>query len=168
MTVWTLGCIVFNNSVNHYAIRPLIPGKKIVKHLWVEIMRRSLSWSFTEIVFFNFYCLSVSDSLLHIWSNSSSCHNVFSVNLFIIMFQTWAYSLVFVQLACWHTDVSRWSGVQPWQLSPFHRRKHYWCAHMSLTANFQCFYCVVLVPFCIICSLHLIAVWFFQAIWLLE
>ena len=25
------------------------------------------------------------------------------------MWQTWAYSLVFVQLACWHTDVSRWS-----------------------------------------------------------
>ena len=39
-------------------------------------MRRSLSWSFTEIVFFNFYCLSVSDSLLHICWNSSSCHNV--------------------------------------------------------------------------------------------
>jgi len=47
------------------------------------------------------------------------------------VWQTWAYSLVFkfVQLACWHTDVSRWSGEQPWRLSPFYRRRHCWCAH---------------------------------------
>ena len=34
------------------------------------------------------------------------------------------------------------------------------CAHTSLLANFQCLHRVVLVPFCIIYSLHLIAVWF--------
>ena len=37
------------------------------------------------------------------------------------VWQTWAYSLVFVQLVCWHTNVSRWSGGQPWRLLPFHR-----------------------------------------------
>jgi len=84
------------------------------------------------------------------------------------VWQTWAYSLVFVLLACWHTDVSRWSGGQPWRLSPFHRRKHCWCAHTSLPANFQCSHRVVLVPFCIIYNLHLIAVWFLHAIWLPE
>ena len=72
-----------------------------------------------------------------------------------------------VQLACWHhsTDVSRWSGGQPWRLSSFHRRKHCWCAHTSVLANFQCSHRVVFVPFCIIYSLHLIAVWCLQAIW---
>jgi len=65
----------------------------------------------------------------------------------------------------WHTDVSTWSGGQPWRLSPFHRRKHCWCAHTSLPANFQCSHHIVFVPFCMICSLHLIAVWFWQAIW---
>ena len=38
---------------------------------------RSFACSFTEIVFFNFAAFSVRDSLLHICSNSSSCHNVF-------------------------------------------------------------------------------------------
>jgi len=80
------------------------------------------------------------------------------------VWQPWAYLLVFVQLACWHTDVSRWSGKQPWRLSPFHRKKHFWCAHTSLPANFQCSHRVVLVPFCIIYSLHLIA----ACIWLPE
>jgi len=69
------------------------------------------------------------------------------------VWQTWAYSLVFVQLACWHTNVSRWSGGQPWRLSQFHRRKHCWCAHTTLPANFQCSHHVVLVSFCIMCSL---------------
>jgi len=84
------------------------------------------------------------------------------------VWQTWAYSLVFVQLVCWHPNVSRWNSGQPWQLWPFHRRKHCWCAHTSLLANFQCSHGVVLVPFCIIYSLHLIVVWFLQAIWLSE
>ena len=68
----------------------------------------------------------------------------------------------------WFTNVSRWSGGQPWRLLPFHRRKHCWCAHTSLLANFQCSHRVVFVPFCIIYSLHLIVVWFLQAIWLPE
>jgi len=84
------------------------------------------------------------------------------------VWQTWAYSLLFVQLACWHRDVFRWSGGQSWRLLPFHRRKHCWCAHTSLPANFQWSHRVVLVPFCIICSLHLIDVQFLQAIWLPE
>jgi len=52
-------------------------------------------------------------------------------------------------------------------LSPLHRRRHCWCAHTSLSANFQCSPRVALVPFCMICSPHLIAVWFLQAIWLM-
>ena len=87
---------------------------------------------------------------------------------FVLFHRDCFYLLVFVQLACWHTDVSRWSGGQPRRLSPFHRRRHCWCAHTSLPANFQSVYCVVLVPFCIIYSLHLIAFWFLQAIWLPE
>ena len=78
------------------------------------------------------------------------------------VWQAWAYSLVFVQPACWH---KLWSGGQPWRFSPFHRRTHCWCAHTSFLANFQCSHRVVLVPFCIIYSLHLIAAWFLQAIW---
>jgi len=63
----------------------------------------------------------------------------------------------------WHTDVSKWSGGQPWWLLPFHCRRHCWCAHTSAPAT------IVLLsrPF-IICSLYLIAVLFLQAIWLLE
>jgi len=56
----------------------------------------------------------------------------------------------------------------PWRMSPFHRRKHWWYAHTSLLAIFQRSHRVVLVPFCIIYSLHLIAAWFLQAIWLPE
>jgi len=77
---------------------------------------------------------SVSNSLLHICSNSSSCQTCLYHSLYPV-WQPWAYALVFVQLASWHTDVSRWSGGQPWSLSPFHRRKHYWCAHTSLPAE---------------------------------
>jgi len=103
------------------------------------------------------YCISAQT--LHP-ATTCSCCSLYQV------WQTWAYSLMFVQLACWHTDVSRWSGGQPWRLSPFHRRKHCWCAHASLLANFQCSRRIVLVPFCIIYSFHLIAVWLLQAIWL--
>jgi len=37
-------------------------------------------------------------------------------------------------------------------------------------ANFRCWHCVVLVSFCILCqcNLHLIALWFLQALWLQE
>jgi len=89
------------------------------------------------------------------------------------MWQTWAYSLVFVQLACWYTDVSSWSGGQLWRLLPFHRRKHFWCAH-TFPAHFQCSHRVVLVPFklhnlqptsgcCLILESHL-ATWMVPAI----
>jgi len=119
--------------------------------------------------FFNFCCLFrqhfSAAYLLKLFLLPQHVHTTLSRYQ---VWQTWAYSLVFVQLACWHTDVSRWSGGQPWQLSLFHRKKHCWSAHTSLPAYFQCSHCVALVPFCIICCLHLIAVWFLQAIWLLE
>ena len=104
---------------------------------------------------------SISDSLLHICLNSSSCHNVLILP-----------SSLFVR--CDKSELTRWclcslyagwSGGQPWRLLQFHRRKHCWCAHTSLMANFQCSHRVVLVPFYILYSLHLIVVWFLQAIW---
>ena len=58
--------------------------------------------------------------------------------VFFLVWQTWAYSLEFVRLACWHTDVSRWSGGQPWRSSSFHYKKHCWCSHTCLSVNFQC------------------------------
>ena len=90
------------------------------------------------------------------------------------------YIALFIR--CDKTESTRWclcslyAGIQisPDEVvgscdsSPFHRRRHSWCAHTSLPANFQCSHRVVLVPFCIICSLHLIAVAFLQAIWLPE
>ena len=116
--------------------------------------------------FFNFYylfrqrLLFASAQTLPPATTCSSCdYSLYEV------WQTWAYSLVFLQLACWHIDLSRWSGGQPWWLLPFHCRRHCRCAYTSLPANFQCLHHVVLVPFCIICSLHLITVCFLQASW---
>jgi len=134
------------------------------KHCLVEIMVFLLC-SFTEIVFSNSAASSVRNSLLHICSDSSSCHNVFILlSLSGVTNLSFSDSLVFVQLACWHTDVWRWSGGQLWRFSLFHRRRHYWCAHTSPPANFQYSHRVVLVPFCMICSLHQIAVSYLQAI----
>jgi len=82
--------------------------------------------------------------------------------------QAWAYSLVFVQLACWGSDVTKCSGGQPWRLSPFHCKKHCWCTYTSLPANFWCSHRIVLATFCIIYSLHVFAVCFLLAIWLPE
>ena len=110
---------------------------------------------------------SVSNSLLYICWNSlpaTTCSYYFLYQAW----QTWAYSFVFVQLACWHIDVSRRIGGQPWRLSPFHSRKLCWCAHTSLLANFQCSHRVVLVSCCIIYSLLGIAIWFLEAIWIPE
>jgi len=59
----------------HYAIWPPIPKKIFMKYCRVE-SKRSLSCFFTEIVFSMSAALSVSDSLLHICSNTFSCHNV--------------------------------------------------------------------------------------------
>ena len=67
-------------------------------------------------------------------------------------------------------SLSRWSGGQPWQLLPFNRRGHCWCALCSTSppANCQCSHGLVLAPFCMTCSLHLISIWFLQAICLPE
>jgi len=62
--------------VNHYAIRPPISKTIFVRYWRVEIIAFPL-------VLFNRKCFlistafSVSDSRLHIYSNFSSCHNVF-------------------------------------------------------------------------------------------
>jgi len=63
--------------VYHYAIWPLIPKTIFIKHFRVEIIAwRALSCSFTTNVFSMFAAFSISNSLLHICLNSSTCHNV--------------------------------------------------------------------------------------------
>jgi len=62
--------------VNQYAIWPPIP-RRFSQNIVGSKSWRALSCSFTEIVFSISAAFSVSDSLLHICSNSSSCHNVF-------------------------------------------------------------------------------------------
>jgi len=58
--------------VNDYAIRPPIPKTIFVKHCRVEMV------AFPFVLVFSIStAFSVSDSRLHICSNSSSCHNVF-------------------------------------------------------------------------------------------
>jgi len=117
--------------------------------------------------FFNFHCLFCQlFSAAYLLKVFLLLQRVYTA--LFIRCDHWAYSLVFVQLACWHTNVFRWGSRQPWRLSPFHRRRHCWCAHTCLPANFQCSHRIVLVPFGIICSLHLIAVWFWQSICLPE
>ena len=111
---------------------------------------------------------SVSDSLLRICSNSSSCHNVFKLLFLRGVTNLQDSSLGFVQLAWWHADVSRRGGGQPCQLLSFHLRRHSCCASTSPPANFQGSHRIVLAHFCILCSLRLIAVWFLEAIWLPE
>ena len=105
---------------------------------------------------------SVSNTLLHICSNSSSCHNV----LILLSLPGMINLCILAGVCAAWLDFS--DEVVGSRLSPFHHRKHCWCTHTSLPANFQCTHRVVLVPFCIIYSLHLIAVWFLQATWLPE
>ena len=189
MAVWTLGCIVLDDSCksgSHLAseskndfhktlsgrnhgvpfcalssrsfVQFLLPFPSAILMLIAFIITRRNNVVIAFGTLSSFVCISAQTL-----PPATTCpyYSLYQV------WQPWAYSLVFVQLACWHTGVSRWSGGQPWRLSPFHRRKHCWCAHTSFR-HFQCSHCVVLVPFCIIRSLRLIAVWFLQAIWLPE
>ena len=90
---------------------------------------------------------SVSDSLLRICSNSSSCHNVFKLLFLTGVTNLQDSSLGIVQLACWHADVSRRGGGQPCQLSSFHLRRHSCYASTSPPANFQGSHRIVLAHF---------------------
>jgi len=120
--------------VNRYAILPLIPKTIFVQHCWVEIL------AFVFVLFhrdgffkFIFYCsLCQRFSSAYLDAQTLPPATTFSYYLLCQVWPNWAFSLVFVQLACWHTDVSIWSGGQLWQLSPFHRRRHCWCAHTLL------------------------------------
>ena len=62
--------------VNHYAIWPPIPNTIFIKHCRVEIIAFPFVLFHTMIVFSMTAALFVSDFLLHICLNSSSCHNV--------------------------------------------------------------------------------------------
>ena len=167
MSVWTLRCVVFDDSCS--SLYHLTSDTKNDFHetvagrnhsvLFREISQRSL---------FQFLLPFPSTILCCISAQSLPPATTCSYCSLYQMWQPWAYLLVFVQFACWHTDVSRWSSGQPWWLSPFHCTKHCWCVNTSLWAYFQCSHRVVLVPFCITCNLHVITVWFWQAIWLPE
>jgi len=124
--------------VYHYSIWPLIPENEFQKTLSGQnngVPFRALS----QRLFLQFSAaFSVGDSLLHICSNSSSCHNVFIllslsgvINLSLLAGICATCMLAYrclqikwillslsgvtnlsllagiVQLACWHTDVSR-------------------------------------------------------------
>jgi len=105
ITVQTLGCIEFDDSgwsLCHPAYNSKFNFHKTL--LGRNPTWRSLLCSFTGIVFPNSAAFSVSDSLLHICSSATTCSYYSRYQVW----QTWAYSLVFMQLACWHTDVSRW------------------------------------------------------------
>ena len=62
--------------VNHYAIWPSIPETIFIKHCRVEIIVFPFAL-FHRGRFFMSAAFSISDSLLHICLNTSSCHNVF-------------------------------------------------------------------------------------------
>jgi len=166
MTVWSLGCVVFDNSCQSLC-HPAFNSKNDF-HKTLSGQNHGVSFrALSQRLFFQF--LQPFPSAILCCISAQTLPPATTCSYYYQVWQTWAYSLLFVQLACWHTDVSRWSGGQPWRLSPFHRRKHCWCAHTSLPANFECSHRVVLgVPFCIICRLHLIAVWCLQATWLPE
>jgi len=140
--------------------------KNFVKHCRIEIMAFPVLL-FHRDCFFNFYCL------LHKRFSSA-----YLLKRFLLPQRL--YTALFIR--CDKTEFTRWclcslyagiqispdEGVGNCDSSPLHCRRHCWCAHTSLQANFQCSHRVVLVPFCIICSLHLIAVSFLRAIWLPE
>ena len=129
--------------VNHYAIWPPIPKTIFIKHCRVKIIACPFVL-FHNDRFFNVCCLfTVSDSLLHICLNSSSCHNVLILlslsgvtNLSLLVGVCAACMLAYKSLQMkWWTAVT---GVAiPSQKG---------CAHTSLLANFQCSHRVVLVP----------------------
>ena len=150
--------------VNHYAIRPLIPKTILIQHCRVEIIAFSFML-FHRDCFFNFCCLFrqrfSAAYLLKLFLLPQHVHTTLFIGCDkpelarFCLSNPFPWSKVFVetfwwrwnkrcstappiywQLACWHTDISWWIGGQPWRLSPFHRRRHCWCAHTSLPANF--------------------------------
>jgi len=132
--------------VNHYAIRPPIPKTMFIKRRRVEIMAFPFVL-FHRDRFFNFCCpvrqRFSAAYLLKLFLLPQRAHTTRFIRYDKPQLTRWA----FVQLACWHTDVSRWSGGQPWQLLPSHRRRHCWCSHTSPPPNSQCSHRVVLAPF---------------------
>jgi len=97
--------------VNNYAIWPPIPKMISIKYCRVEII--AFPFSFSTIIFSMSAAFSVSNSLLHIYLNSSSCHNV--LILLSLSGVTNLSLLVGVCAACMlASDVSRlkwWAAV---------------------------------------------------------
>ena len=165
MNVWTLGCSMI--LVHYYTIRPPIPKTIFVKHFRVQIMAFPLVL-FHRDCFFNFCCL---------------VRQRFSVAYLLkpFLFPQCAHTTLFIR---WDKpDLTRCclcSLHAGMQMSPDEvvgsrdgcrhsiAENTVRCAHTSLPANFQCSHRVVLVPFCIIYSSHLIVVWFWQAMELPE
>jgi len=99
--------------------------------------------------------------------NSSSCHNM--LILLSLSGVTTLSLLVSVCAACMRAyrclQMKWWAAVTVVAIPS--QKALLMCPYVS-SGNFQCLHRVVLVPFCIIYSLHLIVVWFLQAIWLPE
>ena len=141
--------------VNHFDIWPPIPKTMFIKHCRVKIMAFSVEL-FHRDRFFKSAAFSVSDSLLHICLKSSSCHNVFIIlslsgvtNLSLLAGVCATCMLVYRCL-----QMKWWAAVTVFAIPS--QKALLICP--SFPVNFQCSLHVVLVPFCIICSLHLIAV----------
>ena len=152
--------------VNHYAIWPPIPKTIFIKHCRVEIIACPFML-FHNDRFFNVCCL------FH-----QRFYAVYLLKLFLLPQR--AHTTLFIR--CDKPELTRWclcslhAGIQ---MSPdevvgsrdgccHSIAESTFDAHTSLLANFQCSQRVVLVPFCIIYSLCLIAVCFWQATWLLK
>jgi len=153
--------------VNHCAIRPPIPKTIYIIRCRVEIMAFSLVL-FCRDRFFHFLYLSRQRLSAAYLPNTvppaTTCS--YSVTLFMRCYLSLLVGVCAACMLAYSCLKMKWCVAVTVVAIPL--QKALWCAQTSPPANFQCSHRVVLASFCIICSLHLIAVWFLQAIWLQE
>ena len=152
-----------------FVIWPPIPKTILIKHCWVEIIAFPFVL-FHSDRFFNVCCLF-----------RQQFSAAYLLKLFLLPQR--AHSTLFIR--CNKPELTRWclcsfAGIQMSPDEVVDSRDG--CRHSiaegtvdvpirycpCVSANSQCSHCVVLVPFCIIYSLHLSAISFWQAIWLPE
>ena len=92
MTVWTLGCIVFDDTFNHYAIWPPIPRTIFIKHCRVEIISCPFVL-FHNNRFFNVCCL------FHQWFSAAYLLKIF-------LLPQRAHTTLFIR--CDKPELTRW------------------------------------------------------------
>jgi len=114
MTVWTLGCIVLDIFVNHYAIWPLIPKTIFIKHCRVEIIAFPFVLFHRDGFFLSMFpsCKLIIWWWLHRWSTSNSV----STHCWCIVDASLVYRWSTVDPLLIH----RWSIIDPSLI-------HCWC-----------------------------------------